>query len=421
MSSSPSSFRSIAALAFVLAACTPGNGTGGTGASDAQGGGLPGTGGAGAGPSTGGNSSNGGSSAQFMAGPGGGTQTGCDAGMNEDQDQDGFTIAQGDCNDCDANTNPGAIEVVGDAGEGGGGGYVPVDEDCDSIPDNPPEPCDTGLALDSSVAMDAARSIELCKGAVNETDWGVVSANYVRANGTVVSSTLQNGIMPTFGSNVLPQGGSSLFVLSSGRARTPGQPSACGSATCTGFGAGTPPSTAYPQNAPGCPISEDINDDVGLELTLRAPTNAIGYKFAFKFYSFEYPDYICDLFNDQFMALVNPAPAGALDGNISFDSTGAPVSVNVAFFTVCNGCPDGEGDMVNTGFDSWRGSFDDGEAGGTIWLQTQAPVEGGSTFTIRFGIWDTGDSALDSTAVIDNFEWIAEGGTVTVGTEPIPE
>jgi hypothetical protein len=256
---------------------------------------------------------------------------------------------------------------------------------------------------------------------VNETDWGVVSANYVRANGTVVSSTLQNGIMPTFGSNVLPQGGSSLFVLSSGRARTPGQPSACGSATCTGFGAGTPPSTAYPQNAPGCPISEDINDDVGLELTLRGADERDWVQIRVQVLLLRIPRLHLRSVQRPVHGAGQPG-AGALDGNISFDSTGAPVSVNVAFFTVCNGCPDGEGDMVNTGFDSWRGSFDDGEAGGTIWLQTQArPVEGGSTFTIRFGIWDTGDSALDSTAVIDNFEWIAEGGTVTVGTEPIPE
>ena len=345
---SSSSIRSIAVVLLALSACNPGNGTGGTGASSSDGGGPPGSGGAGAGPSNGGNGT-GGSTSQFMSGPGGGSQTGCDAGMNEDQDQDGFSIAQGDCNDCDANTNPGAIEVVGDDGTGGGGGYVAVDEDCDGTADNAPEPCDSGLALDSSLPMDAARSIELCKAAAGDTDWGVVSANYVRANGTVISSSLANGIMPSFGSNVLPQGGSSLFVMSSGRARTPGQPSACGSATCTSFGPGTPPSNAYPQNAPGCPISEDINDDIGLELTLRAPTNATGYRFAFKFYSFEYPDYICDLFNDQFMALVNPAPAGALDGNISFDSNNAPVSVNVAFFTVCNGCPDGENEMVNTG------------------------------------------------------------------------
>ena len=33
--------------------------------------------------------------------------------------------------------------------------------------------------------------------------------------------------------------------------------------------------------------------------------------------------------NDQFIALVDPAPKGAINGNISFDSLSNPVSVNV--------------------------------------------------------------------------------------------
>lgn len=418
------SLVSLGALAFAMSsACTPGN-TAGTG------GGVEGGGSAQGGTdamSTGGNG-NGGepSTSQFMSGAGGGSQTGCDAEPDEDKDGDGFTITAGDCNDCDANSNPGALEVIpedttGEGGAGGAGEYVPADEDCDGTPDNlAPPSCDTGIALDSSLPLDAARAIELCKQAATDTDWGIVSAQYVRANGTPTSSNLQNGIMPSFGPNVTPRGGDSLFVISSGRGRIPGQPSACGSATCNGSGAGTPPSAAYPQNAPNCPIGTQINDDVALEATIRAPTNATGYQFDFKFYSFEYPDYICNLFNDQFFALVNPAPMGAMDGNVSFDSNGAPVSVNVAFFTVCAGCADGELEMQGTGFDSWRGSFDDGEAGGTAWLRTQAPVTGGETFSIRFGIFDTQDSALDSTAVVDNFKWIANGGTVNIGTTPTP-
>jgi hypothetical protein len=35
--------------------------------------------------------------------------------------------------------------------------------------------------------------------------------------------------------------------------------------------------------------------------------------------------------------------------------------------------------------------------------------------------WDTGDTAYDSTTLIDSFEWIANGGTVSVGTTPIPQ
>ena len=42
--------------------------------------------------------------------------------------------------------------------------------------------------------------------------------------------------------------------------------------------------------------------------------------------------------------------------------------------------------------------------------------------TIRFAIWDTGDSALDSTVLVDDFKWLATTGTtVEVGTKPVPK
>ena len=50
-------------------------------------------------------------------------------------------------------------------------------------------------------------------------------------------------------------------------------------------------------------------------------------------------------------------------------------------------------------------------------LQTTSPVNGGDQFTIRFAIWDTGDEALDSTVLVDNFQWKAE--PVGVGTTPV--
>jgi hypothetical protein len=109
---------------------------------------------------------------------------------------------------------------------------------------------------------------------------------------------------------------------------------------------------------------------------------------------------------------MNPPPVGAINGNISFDSQTNPVSVNIAFFDVCAGCALGTGELSQTGFDTWD------DAGATSWLVTTAPVTGGQEYTLRFAIWDTGDNAWDSTVLIDGFEWIADGGTVTVGTQP---
>ncbi|NUP11610.1 MAG: hypothetical protein HOW73_36655 [Polyangiaceae bacterium] len=412
---------SLLVAALAIAACSAGssgsgagdNNTGGTSAGGSSQGGAPGTGGV---------PSEGGTTGQFVDGPGGGTPGNNCNPEGPDFDQDGFTIEAGDCNDCDPNVNPGAIEVIGappdgDGGAGGAGEYIPADEDCDGTADNVAGPCDDALALEGTLPMDAARAIELCKVAESETDWGVVSANYTRANGTPTSANAQFGILESFGTNVPPRAGARVIAMSSGTARLPGQAGACTYQSCTINGPGTPPS-GFPQAVPGCDVAGNINDDIALDLTLRAPTNATGYKFAFKFTSFEYPEWVCSDYNDQFIALVNPPPAQSQNGNISFDSQGNPVSVNIAFFDVCAGCAAGTNELAGTGFDTGFGSG--GDAGGTTWLQTQAPIEGGSTFSIRFAIWDTADSNLDSTTVIDAFEWIADGGTVDVGTTPAP-
>ncbi len=364
------------------------------------------------------------SAAQFMTGSTGAGMT-CNSGPDEDFDQDGFTFNQGDCNDCDKNVNPSAIEVViTDPDPMTGMVPEPADEDCDGTKDNPEAMlCDTGLPLAPGSAMDAAKAIELCKVASGPKDWGVVTAKFTGADGSAAGITDQVGVMPKFGNVISARGGDSLFVLASGKARTVGQAGACGTCSCGTGVQGTPP-TGFPQDN-GCGTADVIYDDRALELEIRAPSNAVGYGFDFRFFTFEYPDYVCSYVNDQFIALVNPPPTGSLNGNIAFDNMSNPVSVNIAFFDVCNvpgdPCNANAAEMGNTGFDVWNCGFNDGYAGGTSWLHTVAPVTGGQTFTIRFAIWDTGDSLLNSTSIIDNWVWVANGGTVTVGTNPVPQ
>ncbi|MEZ4301506.1 MAG: choice-of-anchor L domain-containing protein [Polyangiaceae bacterium] len=387
-------------------------GSAGSAGSPSVGGGGNGTGGAGTGNNDGGIFDTGGG-----PGVGGGSTSDCVSAPDEDKDKDGFSVSAGDCNDCDPNVNPGAIEVI--VTEPGMDGMVPepADEDCDGMVDNVLPACDTGLALDSTDAMNGARAVDLCQQATAaDKKWGVLEAKYVRADGSTGTppNPLQYALFDSFGPNVNVQKGARMLGLSSGHARIPGQTGSCGSLTCTSNTPGTAPA-GFPQDVPACPGSPNINDDVGLELKIRSPKNATGYSFNFKFYSFEYPEWVCTSYNDQYISLVSPPPMGSINGNISFDSQNNPVSVNVAFFDVCSGCALGPGEMAGTGFDAWD------DAGGTGWLLTQAPITGGSEMTIRFAIWDTGDSAWDSTALVDNFEWIANGGTVVVGTEPIPD
>jgi hypothetical protein len=393
------------------------------GAGGAGTGGAPGGAGGAAGGPVGGS---GGSGNEIIFGGSGGTGGGssnCNSGPNDDADGDGFTPSQGDCNDCDANMNPGAIEVLAQPDDMGNT-PDPADEDCNGTIDDVVTDCDGNLATNDLDPFNAARAIDICKVATGGS-WGVVEAAYVRADGSPANAGLAAGLLDTFGANVPPQKGARMLALSSGNARdNTNDGNACGALSCSNTGTGTPPgvqycdpgavptqqgcSTCFPQDVSGCSGSCNINDDIALRLKLRTPTNANGLSYRFKFYSFEYPEWVCTSFNDQYVALMTPKPMGAVNSNISFDASNNPVSVNVAFF---NANPN---DLIGTGFDAWD------DSGATDWLQTKAPIDGGTDIELLFAIWDTGDTAWDSTVLIDRFEWIADGGSVTVITEPPP-
>lgn len=427
-------------IAYIVTACS--------GGAKSSGFALEGTdsGSSASGSGGGGSSGDDGSVGSFGDGQASGPSTTCNVtDPNDDMDKDGWTPNQGDCNDCDPNVNPGAIDVLH---QNDGGPPTWGDEDCSGVPGDNAMPCDQGLALDDVVAGDAAKAIELCATATTmDRKYGVLSAAYVRADGTPSTPTLQVGIQSAWGTNVHVQGGQNMLALSSGYSRTVGQTGACNGISCQTNPTGTAP-TGFPQDDPACPPTKAIMDDVALELQVRVPTNATGYSFNFKFYSFEFPDWVCDTsgYNDQFVALVSPppkgsyVPSGSTFGNISFDSNNNPVSVNLGFFDVCDPttpqrfashcksgggacpatpspyCPLGTGDLAGTGFDVWHSSV--GPAGATRWLKTEAPAQPGSTITIRFAIWDAGNTEFDSTVLVDNFQWIATGGTIAVGTTP---
>lgn len=418
---------------MLLAFCSPTTDSGGAGGGPGDDAGADGSSGSGG---TGGTASiDSGKNDVNIPGDAAGCKPG---GENDDVDQDGFTPAEGDCDDCEPNVSPNSIEApTADGSE-------PVDEDCDGETDEDDSvTCDDTLVLDESDPLVAIQAVELCKKSTGPKDWGVVSAAWVMPDGApppvapdqAARYHLGHGILPDFGPNLAIRKGKHMLALSSGTARRPLDP---GYESVQGWDkqyvAAHP--AGFPKEAPSCPgtTTGQPHDAAAIEIVLRAPSNAHGIKFDFDFYTFEWPGFVCSQYNDFFVALLMPYPTGQTDGNIAFDSQGNPVSVNNSLVRVCGcdgnppapciagtktyTCDLGNVELLGTGFgfDSTDGKEDHAA---TSWLQTTAPIEPGSEITIRWVVYDSGDGVLDSTTLIDNFTWVLKPGT-KVGTTPVP-
>ena len=355
-----------------------------------------------------------------------------------DLDGDGFTRAQGDCDECVAAINPGAFDFPGDM----------FDEDCSGTPAMGEEACEDKLAIDSKSAEDAARALGLCKFVTEESKaWGVISARFTDASGKgEISDPLAVGLVPDFGT-IKPLAGSRMLLLSSGVARTPSQPGYTND--CDEFDEGcglnfncqrgaTPP-MGYPKDSSSCksnsPFARStmnrIFNQAALELKVRVPSNASAFTFDSNFFTYEYPDFICEMWNDFFVAFKEPKPPGVSDGNILFDSNGDSIGVNTALLQVCDpalqsrqagkkfDCPLGTKMLKGTGYGPDETTCYQGGGAATGWLHTTAPVGKGEIMTLRFAIWDTNDAILDSTAVIDHFTWMGKSD-IEVKTSTVP-
>ena len=358
----------------------------------------------------------------------------CGGSPEDDADGDGFTEADGDCNDCNALINPRALELPTVGGEGGAA-PEPVDDDCDGIPDNVPEPCDDGIPLDDLDPLSAAKAVELCKMSSGPREWGVVSAAWVMVDGSpppqqaelLANFHLGHGILPAFGPNVPPRAGTRLLALSSGTARTQNDE---GFESPEGFDKkyeGEFPE-GFPKDPRNCDdlVQAKPSDPTAVEITLRVPSNVHGFAFNVNYVTFDWP-VVCDSFNDYFVAFLSPRPVNLIDGHILFDSQRNAMSVNSTFIDVCTcsggppcdldgrvyACTRGTRELLGTGFES---------RAGTSWLVTSAPVEPSSEIKIRWGAYDAGDHQLDSTGLVDNWRWLTDKdeSVITLPDPPAP-
>ena len=433
--------RAAASLAVFLAlplACSGSKGDSGFGQGESS---SSGGSGGGSNSSGGGSGSSGGGSGGSGSGSFGttdastGPMNGCQYTDSTDHDGDGFSSTDGDCNDCDPNTNPGAFDVPKDG----------IDEDCDGTPDNEPTGCDTMAVLDSTDPFNAAYAMDLCRKTTEtaqgkQRTWGVVGASFVAPDGSDScnpGSCATNGNYPLGHGNLTklgvnkPQQGSHMHSMSSGTARDPSDP---GYQDVGGFDkmftVGAAP--GFPAAAPACPgvITGQPHDGMALRLIIRVPTNAQSFTFDTNFFTYEFPDYICSTYNDTFVVEMAPAPMGAsTGGNIVFDQSGNSISVNNALLQVCDpqtaggkmfACPLGSATLSGTGFGQDTAGSNHAATG---WLQTSVnidPTLKGKDITLVFAVWDSGDGILDSTALIDSFTWSSQPGNNTPVTVPTP-
>jgi hypothetical protein len=329
------------------------------------------------------------------------------------------------------------------------------DDDDDGIIDNVLV-CDDGLPA-AGVAGQFLQALGVCRVSADTAHWGVVSASYTDGHSQTTAGAMnfdsQHGLLSTFGSVLVPREGYMLGVLSSGSASATDSdngpyfkgvkqgmqgPAGLGSG---GNGGDVP--TGFPQSSGACTVSSEVNDVIDLKVQIRVPTNAKGFSFDFNFMSGEWPDFLCSSYNDSFIAyLTSKAYNSGSPGNISFDTSGNPISVNNNFFQACTAgvrtgcdgsspgtstCTLGPSQLAGTGFaeESPPQAYCGGKAtstsgGGTGWLTSQAPVQPGEVISLEFLIWDTGDESYDSSVLLDHLTWVPDPLPPTPITIPSP-
>jgi hypothetical protein len=363
--------------------------------------------------------------------------------------------------------NPGALEVVGNGLDDNCNGKTDLFDIEDTLPCDGGLASNSQVALDYAKALGICRQTEEQPISLANKTWGLLDAKILRADGSPLGDPAAISIRPGFGS-VTPgtTQGQSVVVMSSGYAAdaTQTMPGPNGGAP-GGFNvsethfpfssvsinggqalsvkdwwaAPNPPlkgANGLP-DSPGCNAanSATANDSVMLYLRMRAPTNAKAFSFNSYFFSAEYPEFVCTSFNDQFIALVDtpngvPSPiANPIDKNLMTYTQGGqqwPIGINIAkgtpLFAVCDSqaakpfcwdsdvsatsCSLGSGQLTGTGFEVPQGDTCT-IGGGTFWLTTAGNVIPGDIVELRIAIWDVGDSAYDSLAIIDGFQWLS--------------
>ena len=331
-------------------------------------------------------------------GNGDGMDTDCDGRTDEgcldtDEDQDGFTVGAGDCDDTDPLVSP-AAEEVPDNGR---------DDNCNGRVDEVAVGCDCD-PLDPADVQSYVKALDLC---------GAVEA------ATMTGDPRSRGLFPGFGLYQARAPGCSVIILSTGVAGDQNPQGALGmGGTILSTAPHTPNPAKYPENPYVDLEPDEVYDYSDLTIKLRVPQDAHSFSFDFVYLTSEYPEFRCTPYNDTFVAMLT---SEQYVGNVSFDAAGNTIQVNTALFVETD-----PAQLAGTGYDASAGGTSCFSLGGrpgcfippagpcivggsTGWLTTNSPVTPGETIDLTFAIFDEGDMILDSTVLLDNFRWESRG------------
>ncbi|NJK89345.1 MAG: hypothetical protein HC923_08020, partial [Myxococcales bacterium] len=166
------------------------------------------------------------------------------------------------------------------------------------------------------------------------------------------------------------------------------------------IGQGDCSNTLYEQWS-ACGSGCAVWDYAELRVGLVVPAATYGLAFDFAFLSVEWPSFVGGGFNDMFVAWLE---SERWTGNVSFDASGNPITVNAGFL-------DYQGSAELEGF-AMQGH------GGTRWLTTDVGVNPGESIELVLAVLDLSDGNYDSAVLLDNFRWTCSDSAPL--TEPPP-
>lgn len=222
----------------------------------------------------------------------------------------------------------------------------------------------------------------------------IPAADIIAAEFVPPSPPNGHSVVTSWGAAITPRAGLNLAVLSTGTAADANDPGFA--QTTTNFNVLAPlPLALDPLACP--PIASTVYDITELNVRLVAPAGATGFKFDWRYFTFDYPTFVCTAFTDQFMVLLERAGGTQ---HVALGESGARFTAGTADFTTVGDAAE----LIGTGIGGVQGG------GGTSWMTSVAGVTPGEEITLRFIIFDAGDGSFDSLALVDAFAWISGPG-----------